>query len=63
MKRAGIFFIGLLLSIVGHYAVAQTAIQGIVFDTRTNQRISQVYVYNTANDNGGYNNTRGEFTI
>ena len=44
-------------------AAAQTAIQGIVFDKHTQQRISQVYVYNTANDDGGYNNTRGEFSI
>lgn len=43
--------------------VAQTPIQGIVFDKHTKQRISQVYVYNTANDDGGYNNTRGEFAI
>src|SRR5690606_4131810 len=52
-----------VLCILGQFAVAQTTIEGIVFDTHTKQRISQVYVYNTANDNGGYNNTRGEFTI
>lgn len=52
-----------MLCIAGHFATAQTAIEGIVFDTHTRQRISQVYVYNTANDNGGYNNTRGEFSI
>lgn len=63
VKHAGIFFCGLLLSITGHFAAGQTAIQGIVFDTHTKQRISQVYVYNTANDDGGYNNTRGEFTV
>lgn len=43
--------------------MAQTAIEGIVFDKNTQQRVSQVYVYNTANDDGGYNNTRGEFAI
>ena len=43
--------------------MAQTAIQGIVFDKHTKQRVSQVYIYNTANDQGGYNNTRGEFDI
>ncbi|MFB2118052.1 hypothetical protein [Parapedobacter sp. 2B3] len=63
MKHIGIFLCGLLLGTWGHFAAAQTTIQGIVFDTHTNQRISQVYVYNTANDHGGYNNTRGEFTI
>lgn len=48
---------------LGHFTAAQTTLEGIVFDTRTQQRISQVYIYNTANDNGGYNNTRGEFAI
>src|SRR5690606_36591113 len=62
VERIRIFLCG-MLCIVGHFAVAQTTIEGIVFDTDTKQRISQVYVYNTANDNGGYNNTRGEFTI
>ncbi len=46
-----------------HFILAQTAIQGIVFDKHTKQRISQVYIYNTGNDEGGYNNTRGEFEI
>lgn len=63
VKQVGIFVCGLLLTITWHFAAAQATIQGIVFDTRTKQRISQVYVYNTANDNGGYNNTRGEFAI
>ena len=63
VKRIGAFFCGLLLCILGHFAAAQTTIEGIVFDTHTQQRISQVYIYNTANDNGGYNNTRGEFAI
>ncbi len=63
VKHAGIIFCGLLLGIGCHFATAQTTVQGIVFDTHTKQRISQVYVYNTANDDGGYNNTRGEFMI
>ncbi len=59
------FFVGLLFLGVQFYhaALAQTAIQGIVFDSHTKQRISQVYIYNTANDDGGYNNTRGEFSL
>ena len=43
--------------------MAQKAIQGIVFDSHTQQRVAKVYVYNAANDAGGYNNLRGEFTI
>jgi|SRR5690606_39273790 len=63
VKRIGAYFCGLLLCLAGHVAAAQTTIEGIVFDTHTQQRISQVYIYNTENDQGGYNNTRGEFEI
>lgn len=38
-------------------------IEGIVFDLQTKQRVSRVYLYNVQSDNGGFNNTRGEFTI
>lgn len=63
MKRIGVYFCILLLCTLAEVATAQTVIEGIVFDTHTQQRISRVYIYNTANDNGGYNNTRGEFNI
>jgi len=63
VKQVGTIFCGLLLSVASHFASAQAIIEGIVFDTHTKQRISQVYIYNTGNDDGGYNNTRGEFTI
>ncbi len=64
MKNSCHFLFALLLSaLLPRFAFAQTAVQGIVFDKHTKQRISQVYVYNTANDQGGYNNTRGEFDI
>lgn len=39
------------------------SVQGIVMDGQTKQRISRVFIYNPENDAGGYNNTRGEFTI
>lgn len=38
-------------------------VQGVVFDVETKQRISRVFIYNTQNDAGGYNNTKGEFFI
>ena len=65
MNYVSRFLVGILLAgaFVLNTARAQTPVQGIVFDKHTKQRISQVYVYNTANDEGGYNNTRGEFTI
>lgn len=59
----GFLFVGLLYLFCPHAARAQKAIQGIVFDRHTKQRIAQVYVYNTANDEGGFNNLRGEFKI
>lgn len=42
---------------------AAQEVEGIVFDARTKQRVSRVFVLNTNNDEGGYNNTRGEFKI
>ncbi|MFC3195996.1 hypothetical protein ACFOET_00085 [Parapedobacter deserti] len=64
MKLRGYFVVGLLFCILPWgLSQAQTAIEGIVFDKHTKQRVSQVYIYNTANDDGGYNNTRGEFSI
>jgi hypothetical protein len=38
-------------------------IQGIVFDSATKQRITRVYIYDTRNNKGIYNNTKGEFTL
>lgn len=58
-------FMGVLCSIalVPTNVLAQDTIQGIVYDKQTGQRISRVFIYNTANDEGGYNNIRGEFAI
>lgn len=52
-----------LIWISGSRVFAQTEVQGIVFDKTTKQRISRVFVYNAANDEGGYNNTKGEFFV
>lgn len=38
-------------------------IQGIVFDSATKQRLTRVYIYDTRNHKGIYNNTKGEFTM
>lgn len=61
--RVVTLFIGLFCLFWPNFATAQKAIQGIVFDRQTNQRIATVYIYNTANDEGGFNNLRGEFSI
>lgn len=52
-----------LLSIGISPVAAQQSIQGLVFDKTTKQRVSRVFVYNPSNDEGGYNNTKGEFEI
>lgn len=41
----------------------QRIVQGVVMNAQTKQRVSKVYIYNPRNDAGGFNNTRGEFTI
>ncbi|SEM07412.1 hypothetical protein SAMN05216436_101330 [bacterium A37T11] len=38
-------------------------IEGFVYDAQTGQRVAKVYIYNTANDEGIYNNLKGEFSI
>lgn len=42
---------------------AQLQAQGIVIDKDTKQRIARVFVYNAENDEGEFNNTKGEFSI
>lgn len=43
------------------YAQSQVA-QGFVIDKDTKARLAKVYIYNSANDEGIYNNAKGEFT-
>jgi len=50
-----VFYSGLLL--------AQEGVNGIVYDQNTKQRIAKVYIYNTNNDTGTFNNLRGEFQL
>ncbi len=40
-----------------------STINGIVFDVQTKQRVSRVFLFNVNNDEGGYNNLKGEFQI
>lgn len=60
MKKLGllicaILYIGLLF--------AQQEVDGIVFDTDTKQRVARVYIYNTSNQTGTFNNLKGEFRL
>jgi hypothetical protein len=38
-------------------------VQGFVVDKESKQRLAKVYIYNPANDDGIYNNAKGEFSI
>ena len=37
------------------------SVQGFVVDNDSKQRLAKVYIYNPTNDNGVYNNAKGEF--
>ncbi|SMC70151.1 hypothetical protein [Pedobacter africanus] len=59
-------FLGLLLIFYGlafKVFAQQTLVQGFVVDKDSRQRLAKVYVYNPANDEGIYNNPKGEFGI
>ena len=38
------------------------SVQGFVVDRESKQRLAKVYIYNPTNDNGVYNNAKGEFS-
>lgn len=64
MRVPLLYTILLLLNLVGVSASSQErTVEGIVYDAETKQRISRVFVYNTRNDDGDYNNTKGEFSV
>lgn len=44
-------------------AIAQQEVSGIIFDQDTKQRVAKVYIYNTNNDEGVFNNLKGEFSL
>lgn len=60
MKK--IIYLLLLLSFPVCSLLAQEkAIQGIVFDMDSKQRLTRVYIFNTRSGEGFYNTTKGEF--
>lgn len=60
MRLIGFLF---LFFIITSTAFAQQkTVQGIVTDKSSNQRLAKVYIYNTRNDDGLYNNNKGEFS-
>jgi hypothetical protein len=55
-------FLLFMLSSAYLFAQSQT-VQGFVIDKDYKTRLAKVYVYNPANDEGIYNNAKGEFSI
>lgn len=52
----------LFFALCGIKVFAQnTKVQGFVVDKDSKQRLAKVYIYNPANDEGIYNNAKGEF--
>jgi len=57
-----LFFLFCLV-FISSYLFAQTVnVQGFVIDKDSKSRLAKVYIYNSANDEGIYNNLKGEFT-
>jgi hypothetical protein len=52
----------LLIFISGPLFSQTVPIQGFVIDKDSKARLARVYIYNPANDDGIYNNLKGEFT-
>lgn len=44
-------------------AFAQSEVSGIIYDQDSKQRVAKVYIYNTSNDQGVFNNLKGEFML
>jgi hypothetical protein len=55
--------LSLLLGLISIASFAQQrSVQGFVVDKDSRLRLAKVYIYNSSNDEGFYNNTKGEFT-
>lgn len=66
MKRLGLFFLLSFLSFkifAQQPVVQQPGVRGFVIDKESKLRLAKVYIYNSSQDEGIYNNTKGEFTI
>ncbi len=59
MKLSALF---LLIFLSGRLFSQTVPVQGFVIDKDSKARLARVYIYNPANDEGLYNNLKGEFT-
>ncbi|MEJ5993929.1 hypothetical protein WG904_05790 [Pedobacter sp. Du54] len=57
-----LFALFLLVFINSHLFAQSVTVQGFVIDKESKARLAKVYIYNSANDEGIYNNLKGEFT-
>lgn len=58
-----LFLLLFFLSVISGVAIAQQKpVQGFVVDQVSKQRLAKVYIYNSRNDEGLYNNNKGEFS-
>jgi len=60
MKLSALLFLFFLVS--GIAAAQKKPVQGFVVDKDSKLRLAKVYIYNSHNDEGIYNNNKGEFT-
>lgn len=60
MKLSILLF--LLFSFAGIATAQKIPVQGFVIDRVSKQRLAKVYIYNSHNDEGLYNNNKGEFS-
>lgn len=59
--RAKLIFFFILFNTYSLFA--QQEVKGLIFDATTKQRVAGVYLYNTSNKEGVFNNLKGEFHI
>ncbi|SEA93048.1 hypothetical protein [Pedobacter hartonius] len=58
-----LFILLFFISVCAGSAVAQNRpVKGFVIDRESKQRLAKVYIYNSHNDEGLYNNNKGEFS-
>ena len=52
-----------LISVSSSLFAQKIIVQGFVIDKDSKARLAKVFIYNSSNDEGIYNNLKGEFTI
>lgn len=58
-----LFSLVFFMFLINHVYGQNPTVQGFVIDKDSKARLAKVYIYNPANDEGIYNNLKGEFTV